>query len=283
MFQNATLASALARCLNCWSLAMSPIAQTPSTFVAIVSSITIRPRSREFDAAGGRVEQVGVRFAAGGHEQFVDHGHRPRRTRSRCRRQSGGPRSGRVRDGGRRGWRTRSVKRSAMSWSKPRSILADRANSVTSEPSPAKTCPISAAMNPPPMIPSRGGSESRRMIESDVWNPVSTRPLIGGTIGRGPAAISTCGAVIDAAVDVEHLVADEPRRALDQRQVRRARRPILAPPAEIGSIRPKMRSRIIAQSAPLNCVSIPSFADVSAPTPPRRPGARTSWRGCTRG
>ena len=33
------------------------------------------------------------------------------------------------------------------------------------------------------------------------------------------------------------------------------------PPAEIGSIRPKMRSRMLAQSAPLNCVSIPSFAE----------------------
>ena len=34
------------------------------------------------------------------------------------------------------------------------------------------------------------------MIESDVWNPVSTRPLTGGTTGRAPAAISTCGAVM---------------------------------------------------------------------------------------
>ena len=36
------------------------------------------------------------------------------------------------------------------------------------------------------------------------------------------------------------------------------------PPTEIGSIRPKMRSRIIGQSAPLNWVSMPSFSDVSA-------------------
>ena len=34
------------------------------------------------------------------------------------------------------------------------------------------------------------------MIESEVWNPVSTRPWIGGTTGRAPAAISTFGAVI---------------------------------------------------------------------------------------
>ena len=38
------------------------------------------------------------------------------------------------------------------------------------------------------MMPSRFGSSGRRMIESDVWKPVSISPVIGGTTGRAPAA-----------------------------------------------------------------------------------------------
>ena len=129
-------------------------------------------------------------------------------------------------------------------------------------------------MKPPPMIPRRLGSSSSRMIESDVWNPVWTRPSIGGIVGREPAAINTCGAVIVRACrsppsrslpSITNVLSPT-KRAVPSISVRFGV-PVARysrPPAEIGSIRPKMRSRIIGQSAPLNWVSMPSFSDVSA-------------------
>jgi hypothetical protein len=50
------------------------------------------------------------------------------------------------------------------------------------------TWPISAAMNPPPMITIDRGSASSRMIVSEVWNGTSSKPAMGGTSGREPAA-----------------------------------------------------------------------------------------------
>ena len=83
-----------------------------------------------------------------------------------------------------------------MSWSNSRSSVFERLKIVTCEPRPENTWPISTAMNPPPMMPSRFGSSGSRMIESDVWNPVSISPAIGGTTGRAPAASRMFGAVI---------------------------------------------------------------------------------------
>ena len=146
----------------------------------------------DVDAAGLGVEQIAVRLAAGGHQQFVDHDRlsphvisMPSATRAPT---SVLPEM--------------QVDTLAEHLGEPLGDLlvestqhpSERANSVTSDPSAEKTWPISAAMNPPPMMPSRSGSSASRMIESDVWNPVSTRPSIGGIVGREPAAISTCGA-----------------------------------------------------------------------------------------
>ena len=75
MFQNATDASWLATCLSWYSLAMSPIAHTPSTAVRMCSSTTIVPWWWHVEPADLDVEQVAVGLAAGRHEQFVDLDH----------------------------------------------------------------------------------------------------------------------------------------------------------------------------------------------------------------
>ena len=96
------------------------------------------------------------------------------------------------------------------------------------------------------------------MIESDVWNPVSTSPGIGGITGRPPAATRICGAEISRPSTSSTLSAT--KRAVPSIRVTFGEpdRRYSRPPAAIGSIRPNTRSRIAGQSAPWNRTSMPS-------------------------
>ena len=93
-----------------------------------------------------------------------------------------------------------------------RSMMFDRLKIVTCDPSPENTWPISTAMKPPPMMPSRFGNSASRMIESDVWNPVSINPAIGGTSG-GYRRRAGCSGGDAAAFDVEGVRIDEVGRS----------------------------------------------------------------------
>ena len=226
MFQNATLASALARCFNCWSLAMSPIAHTPSTFVAIVSSITIRPRSRSSmpPAAASSRSVFGSRpVATSSSSTTVISSPHAISMPSAVRRTAVGVcprwRSTRVANS--------SVKRSAMSWSKPRSRRGRPREQRHLRTEPGEDVSHlggdeSSADDPEPWRQGIEAHDRIGRVEPGLHEAADRRDDRPGTGGdqhlRGPD---------DATVDVEHLVADEPRRALDQRQVRRARRPIL--------------------------------------------------------
>ncbi len=134
----------------------------------------------------------------------------------------------------------------------------DRLNSVTRSPNPAKTCPISAAMKPPPMMPSRRGRASNRMIESDVWNRTVDSPGIGGIVGREPAATTILSAVMvrPSTSNVFSAVKRAVPWISSTFGVPFAR--YSRPPSAIGSIRPNTRSRMPGQSTPPNDVSTPS-------------------------
>ena len=132
--------------------------------------------------------------------------------------------------------RARSVKRCAISVSRWRSRSEDRATTVTCTPNEAKTCAISAAMKPPPMIASRSGSASMRMTVSEVWNGTPDSVTTSGTTGWAPAATTTWSAVsvssrAVAEVDRERAVTGEARMP----EVRRGVGPVGAvAPATVG-------------------------------------------------
>ena len=82
---------------------------------------------------------------------------------------------------------------------------------------------------------------------------------MSGTTGRAPAAITTSSAVMVSPVPVS-MVRSPTKRACPSNSVtfgfesaRQSR-----PPEEIGSMRPKMRSRITGQRTPSSRVSMPS-------------------------
>ena len=115
-----------------------------------------------------------------------------------------------------------------MSWSNSRSSVFDRLNIVTCDPRPENTCPISTAMKPPPMMPSRfgssgephdrvGGVEAGLHQSGDRWHDRA---------GTSREQDVRCG---DATtLDVEGSLVDEVGRAFDQGDVRRAGGPIVA-------------------------------------------------------
>ena len=116
-----------------------------------------------------------------------------------------------------------------MSWSNPRSSVFERLKIVTCDPSAEKTCPISTAMNPPPMMPSRFGSSGSRMIESDVWKPVSIESGDRRHDRSRPGGEQDVRCGDAPALDVEGVLVDEVGGPLDQRDVRRSGRPVVAP------------------------------------------------------
>ena len=65
--------------------------------------------------------------------------------------------------------RASAVNLAETSSSSPRSSASDRLRIVTAVPNEPKTWANSAATNPPPMIASRSGRASMRMIVSLVW------------------------------------------------------------------------------------------------------------------
>ncbi len=61
---------------------------------------------------------------------------------------------------------------------------------VTREPNLAKHCASSQPIGPPPSTTSRGGNALRFQTVSDVRQPISASPGMGGTNGRAPAAMT---------------------------------------------------------------------------------------------
>ena len=144
-----------------------------------------------------------------------------------------------------------AVNRSAISSSWARTSTSDRLNTDTSEPNAEKTCPSSTAMNPPPMMPRRRGSSSSRMIESEVWNPVSTRPGIGGDDRTRPGGDEDVGGAQSASLHVDLVRADEASRALDEGRVGRPRLAVL--PAALGD-RIDAAEHAVADGGPVGAV-----------------------------
>ena len=89
-----------------------------------------------------------------------------------------------------------SVNRCETASSSAMSSLGPRCTMLTAEPKAAKTCPISAAMNPPPMTAIDRGTSAMRMIVSDVWKSTPSSPGIAGMAGRDPEATTICSPVM---------------------------------------------------------------------------------------
>ena len=71
-------------------------------------------------------------------------------------------------------------------------------------------CANSAAMNPPPTMTTRSGSDSIRITVSLVWTPRSgstrSRPSMSSSRGRPPAAMTHRSAVTVTPVPVSRLI-----------------------------------------------------------------------------
>ncbi len=130
---------------------------------------------------------------------------------------------------------------------------------VTCAPKAEKTCANSAETKPPPRMSTRSGRSSMRITVSLVWNGTSSRPGTSGICGRDPLAMTTWSAVMVSPVPVSrvrspvNLAWPSKSRTLGRPEARHSR-----PEVEIGSIRPKIRSRISGQRARSKVVSTPS-------------------------
>ena len=160
------------------------------------------------------------------------------------------------------------MRRAETSASAARSTRWERATRVTSTPSASSTCANSTAMIPEPRMSIEEGRASIRMTVSEVCGEASARPSTAGISGREPAPSTIVSAVISwtpPPASSTRRVLGPVKRASPRSRVRFALSGWWAryssPPAEIGSIRPKTRSRIAGQSTPSSRSRTPSAAD----------------------
>ena len=195
MFQNATLASSLATCLRCQSLAMSPIAHTPSADVRMCSSTTIVPwwcRSTPPTSASSRSVFGSRPVATSSSSTSTSWSWQwmtiPVERRSTLAGELAGVEVDALREQLREALGDLVVLH-AQHRLRPgedrhlRSVACEHVAHLGGDEA--------SADDAQPL-----GKRSSRMIESDVWNPISTSPAIGGIVGRVPAAIRMWSAVI---------------------------------------------------------------------------------------
>ena len=104
-----------------------------------------------------------------------------------------------------------------------------------------------------------------RITVSLVWNGTSSSPGMSGSTGLEPVATTTWSAVMVSPVPVSR-VRTSVKRAWPSKSVTWSR-PVARqarPDDEIGSMRPKTRSRISGQRAPSNDVCTPSGSACAA-------------------
>lgn len=126
---------------------------------------------------------------------------------------------------------------------------------VTWLPSPEKMLANSQATNPPPRIMSLRGSFPRRMMVSEVCTLGRSMPGTSGSIGRAPAARTSCDASTCVPLSVTKLVGLVRRTASRTTVTFSACSRFFRPEVEAASILPKMRSRTARQSTGSVCCS----------------------------